>query len=77
MKWHLLAGTSLLALAAAAPNAWADPITFPVTFPFTGAIVDFAVPVTGTYQIIAFGAQGVAHLHSPAARVPRLAPISF
>ena len=69
-KWRLLAGTSLLALGTAISSAGA------ATFTFTGAIVDFTVPVTDTYQIIAFGAQGVAHLHSPAARVPRLAAIS-
>jgi hypothetical protein len=52
MKWRLLAGTSLLALGTAISSAGAT------TFTFTGAIVDFTVPVTGTYQILAFGAQG-------------------
>jgi PEP-CTERM motif len=52
MKWRLLAGTSLLALGTAIPSAGAT------TFTFTGAIVDFTVPVTAGYQIIAFGAQG-------------------
>ncbi len=52
MKRLLLTSASLLALLAAAPTASAT------TFLFTGAIVDFPVPVAGTYQIIAFGAQG-------------------
>jgi PEP-CTERM motif len=52
MKWRLLAGTSLLALGTAISSAGAT------TFTFTGAIVDFTVPVTAGYQILAFGAQG-------------------
>ena len=52
MKRLLLTSASLLALLAAAPTASAT------TFLFSGASVDFAIPVVGTYQITAFGAQG-------------------
>jgi hypothetical protein len=52
MKWHLLAGTSLLAIGAVISPAGATTVSF------TGQIVDFIVPTTGTYQILAFGAQG-------------------
>ncbi|HZZ22860.1 MAG TPA: PEP-CTERM sorting domain-containing protein [Roseiarcus sp.] len=52
MKRLLLTSASLLALMAAAPMASAT------TFLFSGAIVDFTVPVAATYQITAFGAQG-------------------
>src|SRR5437016_5281061 len=52
MRQRLLAGTSLLALLA-----W-DPAARATTLTYTGAIVDFTVPTTGTYQILAFGAQG-------------------
>jgi hypothetical protein len=52
MKRLLLTSPSLLALMAAAPTASAT------TFFFSGEIVDFTVLKTGTYQIIAFGAQG-------------------
>lgn len=52
MKRLLLTSASLLALLAAAPTASAT------TFLFSGASVDFAIPVAGTYQITAFGAQG-------------------
>src|SRR3954453_10433449 len=54
MKWRLLAGTSLLALAIAAPSAEAAVFTFD----YTGAVVSFVVPTNGEYQIIAYGAQG-------------------
>src|SRR3954451_10459547 len=52
IKPHLLAGTSLLALAAAAPDAGAT------IFNFTSGSQSFTVPTTGTYHILAFGAQG-------------------
>lgn len=52
MKRLLLTSASLLALLAAAPTASAT------TFLFSGASVDFTIPVAGTYQITAFGAQG-------------------
>ncbi|HEV2099761.1 MAG TPA: hypothetical protein VGR45_12655, partial [Stellaceae bacterium] len=53
-KLHLLAGTSLLALTAAAPAGWAT------TFNYTGGLTSFTAPTTGTYDILAFGAQGGA-----------------
>jgi PEP-CTERM motif len=52
IKRLLLTSASLLALMAAAPAASAT------TFLFSGAIVDFTIPIAGTYQITAFGAQG-------------------
>jgi hypothetical protein len=64
MKLHLLAGTSLLALAAAAPGAGAT------TFDFTGAFQTFMVPTTDTYQILAFGAQGGRGSSFPGAAGP-------
>ena len=52
MKHYLLAGTSALALLAGVAGAHAT------TFNFTGAVVDFTVAVTGTYDITAAGAEG-------------------
>ena len=52
MKRFVLTSASLLALVAARPTASAT------TFLFSGAVVDFTIPVAGTYQIAAFGAQG-------------------
>jgi hypothetical protein len=49
-----LVATALLALAAAGSAARAQR----VNFTYTGSLVTFTVPITGTYQIIAFGAQG-------------------
>ncbi len=54
MKHRLLAGTSLLGLLAWDPAARAVPFDFT----YTGSLVTFTVPTTGTYQILAFGAQG-------------------
>jgi len=54
MRNRLLAGASLLALVAWDPAARAAPFDFT----FTGNLVSFTVPVTGTYEIHAFGAQG-------------------
>ena len=54
MKHYLLAGTSALALLAGVAGAHAT------TFNFTGAVVDFTVTVTGTYDITAAGAEGGA-----------------
>src|SRR5690348_3057936 len=54
MKQLLLAGAAVAALAASHPAAHADPIVFD----YTGSVVPFTVPGTGTYQILAFGAQG-------------------
>jgi hypothetical protein len=49
-----LLGASLLALFAWDPAAHAAPFDFS----YTGSLITFTVPVTGTYQIVAFGAQG-------------------
>ena len=54
MKQYLLAGTSALALLVGAAGADAT------TFNFTGKVVDFTIPVTGTYDITAAGAEGGA-----------------
>src|SRR5947207_14515050 len=54
MKLLLLAGTALLGFAASGSAARAVPIDFT----FTGSVVTFTVPTTGSYQILAFGAQG-------------------
>ena len=54
IKVFLLAGTAFLALAASAPAARAQR----VNFTYTGKLVTFTVPETGSYQILAFGAQG-------------------
>ena len=53
MKRFLLAGASLLALFAGSPAEAAT-----VMFGHTGAIVPYVIPQTGTYQIIAWGAEG-------------------
>jgi hypothetical protein len=53
-KRLLVAGTALLALAASEPAAHAQR----VNFIYTGKLDTFTVPETGTYQIVAFGAQG-------------------
>jgi hypothetical protein len=53
MKRFLLAGASLLALLAGSPAEAAT-----VMFGHTGAIVPYVIPQTGTYQIIAWGAEG-------------------
>jgi MYXO-CTERM domain-containing protein len=51
MKRLLLAATAVVAFAAAAPaNA--------LTFNYTGSIVTWVAPTTGTYEIVATGAQG-------------------
>jgi hypothetical protein len=54
MKLRLLVGAALLALAASEPAARAT--LFDLTY--SGGLVTFAVSTTGTYQILAFGAQG-------------------
>ncbi len=54
MKQFLLAGASVLALTLAAPSARAT------TIDYTGAIVDWTVADTGTYDIVAYGGQGGA-----------------
>src|SRR5258708_7395524 len=52
MRKVLLAGASLLALTAGASSAGATVIGY------TGSSTTFTVPTTGTYDIVAFGAQG-------------------
>jgi PEP-CTERM motif len=54
MKLLLVAGSAFLGLAATGSVARAEPIDFT----YTGSLVDFTVPATGSYQILAFGAQG-------------------
>jgi hypothetical protein len=54
MKQLLLAGTAVFGLMASGLAAQATPIDFT----YTGSLVDFTVPAAGTYQILAFGAQG-------------------
>src|SRR5258708_1667119 len=54
MKLLLVAGTAFLGLAASEPAAHAQR----VNFIYTGKLDTFKVPETGTYQIVAFGAQG-------------------
>ena len=58
MTRHLLAGTSAVAMALAMWTADSAAWAAPLTFGYTGAIVDFTVPTTGTYRVLAFGAQG-------------------
>jgi hypothetical protein len=54
MKALLLAGTALLGLAVSETDAHAQRFEFA----YTGKLTSFTVPIKGTYQIIAFGAQG-------------------
>jgi hypothetical protein len=54
MKRLLLAGTACLGLAASGSAARATPFDFT----YTGSLIDFMVPATGSYQILAYGAQG-------------------
>ncbi len=54
MKRTLFLGSSLLALATAVTLAGATVISY------IGALVTFTVPSTGSYRIVAFGAQGGA-----------------
>jgi len=56
MKHSLSAAASLLALVAWDPAARAIPCT--TTFTNTGSLVTCTVPETGTYRVLAFGAQG-------------------
>jgi hypothetical protein len=66
MKQLLLAGTAVLRLAASGLAAHAVPIDFT----YTGSLVDFRVPATGLYQILAFGAQGGSAAVAAAAAPP-------
>ena len=52
MKLHVLAATALLTLTAFPAAA------VPITFSYTGSIVDYTVPVSGQYTISATGARG-------------------
>ena len=54
MKQLLLAGTTVLVLAASHSAAEAVPFDFA----YTGSLVTFMVPTTDQYQILALGAQG-------------------
>ena len=54
MKQLLLGVAASVGLAAAGSAARAVPIDFT----YSGSLVDFTVPATGLYQILAFGAQG-------------------
>ena len=54
MKRYLLAGTSALALLMGAAGADAT------TFTYSGAVVSYTIPTTGTYDIAAAGAEGGA-----------------
>lgn len=53
MKRFLLASASLLALLAGSPAEAAT-----VMFGYTGKVVSYVIPKTGTYQILAWGAEG-------------------
>jgi hypothetical protein len=55
MKLLLLAGTAAF-LGLAAPGSVARATLF--DFTYSGSLVDFTVPTTDSYQILAFGAQG-------------------
>ena len=54
MKPLLLGGAALLALVTQGSTVHATPFDFT----YTGSVVNFTVPTTDTYQILAFGAQG-------------------
>ncbi len=63
MKRLMLAGTVFLGLAASGSAARAVPIDFI----YTGSLVNFTVPITDTYQILALGAQGGNFIDRPGA----------
>jgi len=52
MKMTVLAGAACLTLTALTATA------APITFTYTGAVVDYAIPVAGQYTISAIGARG-------------------
>jgi hypothetical protein len=54
MRRSLVAGLGFLAIAGLASTAHAQRFEFD----YTGSLAKFTVPIDGTYQIIAFGAQG-------------------
>ena len=53
MKRLLLAVAASLGIGASGSAVRA----LPIDFTYTGSLVDFTVPATGLYQILAFGAQ--------------------
>src|SRR5271165_3085363 len=59
-----LSGVTLLALVVSQPAANAQRLEF---F-YTGSLVPFTVPINGTYQIVAFGAQGGNAAKGPGGR---------
>jgi hypothetical protein len=56
MKHILLAGASVLALSAASPSAFAGLDTY--SYAYTGTFETLHVTDSGTYDIVAYGAQG-------------------
>jgi hypothetical protein len=56
MKRLLLAGTAFLGFVASGLAVRATPIDFT----YTGSLVDFTVPATGSYQILAFARKAEA-----------------
>jgi hypothetical protein len=60
----VVTGAMLLALTVSAPAAHAQRLEFA----YTGSLVTFTVPINGTYQIIAFGAQGGNAAGAPGGR---------
>jgi hypothetical protein len=56
MKFFLLAGVAAATLMAQAAEA--------VTFSYTGSVVQWVVPTSGTYRIVASGAQGGASINT-------------
>jgi hypothetical protein len=66
MKRLLLAVAASLGIGVSGSAARAVPIDFT----YTGSLVDFTVPATGSYQIVAFGS-GAEAASAQAAAVPR------
>lgn len=60
----VVTGAMLLALAVSEPAAHAQRLEFA----YTGSLITFTVPINGTYQIIAFGAQGGNAAGAPGGR---------
>ena len=56
MKFNLMLGASTVALSSLAAFTAAN--ATPVTFSYTGSIVDWTVTTSGVYDLLAFGAQG-------------------
>lgn len=64
MRASLLAGALFLTLATLGSAAHAQRLEFS----YTGSLITFTVPINGTYQIIAFGAQGGNAVGAPGGR---------